>query len=159
MTVTIKQELGKTEKNVDVIFVRGIKMTLKQVVKRLRGKPLWDRIYRKWLQRRHRNEEKISLEDARKEALLEYYTLKEAIKYEQKPPEHEEPEEEDYYVMVGGKPMLNSKWKELMRTQRDLANTDLTPSPNWELRHIHYLKNLFREDKDPSKKKRTVDMW
>jgi len=118
---------------------------------------MFQRIYRKHLKRRNRSGDKISLEKCRESALLEYYTLKEATKYEQKPPENTE--ELDFYVRVGGRTYLNSEWKALMETQARLANTDLNPSPCWEDLTTHYLQRMFIQDKSPPKKKRTVNIW
>jgi hypothetical protein len=119
-------------------------MTIEDTIKKLRNDRIWNLVYNKWKKRRSRNKEKLSLRRCREKALIEYYTLKEQVKYDNKTPENIEPL--DYYVMVGGKPMLNSEWQKLIQLQKELGDTKINPSPNWELQSIHYLKSLFRDD-------------
>jgi len=132
-------------------------MSFKLAIKKLRGIPLWDRIYGRWKMKRHRSNDEISLEECRREALLEYYRTKEAIKYEQRPSEHSEMEKEpDYYVVVNGRTMLNSQWQRMKQIQREKG---VSPSmhPDEELRL--YLLSHFREDKKPTRKNKSVDLW
>ena len=134
-------------------------MTLKQVVKRLRKDMVFQRIYAKHKKRHSRHEDTITLEDARKGALLEFYTLKEQIKYEQKPPEHSEREEKpDFYVVINGKSMLNSEWRRLIQEQKRVGDTKVFPSRHPDSYVYVYLKSLFKNDDKPHRDK-TVDLW
>jgi len=138
-------------------------MTLKQSVKKLRNDKLFQKIYNKWKKRRSRYEDKISLEDARKEALLEYYSLREMIKSVKpnlNPDDYdnfvnnelvliskrreEETIQKDFYVVVAGKSMLNSRWQRLKQIQSEKGTSPtITPDKQLQL----YLLSLFKDNK------------
>jgi len=131
-------------------------MSFKQAIKKLRGIPLWDLIYNKWKMKRHRSNDEISLEQCRREALLEYYRTKEQIKYEQRPSEHSEMEKEpDYYVVINGRSMLNSTWQRMKQIQREKGTSPST-HPDEELRL--YLLSLFRDEEPEPRRSRVVDL-
>jgi len=134
------------------------KMSLETQIKKLRGNIIFERCYNKHKKRRNRDKS-ISLEKCRLNAIKEYVELLQ--KYETEAPNIEEIEKErDYYIMIGGVSMLNSKWKELIQTQKELGDTKINPSPRWEDRSIRYLKSLFHNsDEETSDEKRTVDIW
>jgi hypothetical protein len=129
-------------------------MDLKQQVDKLRQNPLFSKIYAKHRQRRVRSKGKISLERTQLNALKEFLQTFEQETTNTKTLETDN----DYYILVAGKSMLNSEWKRLIQTQKELGDVLVNPSPNWELRHIHYLKSLFRKDEKPHKDK-SVDLW
>lgn len=131
-------------------------MDLKTQVDKLRSNPLFSKIYAKHRQRRVRSKCKISLERTQLNALKEYVSLLRT--YEQEAPNIKETLDNDYYVLINGKSRLNSEWQRLKQTQREMGDTKINPSPNWELRHIHYLKNLFR-DKDKPHEDKSVNLW
>jgi len=134
-------------------------MTLEQQIKALRGNSTFETIYNKYKQKRHRDKS-ISLRRCRELALSEYYLLLQRLKTEGNVSAPEETElEEDYYVMVGGKSMLNSEWKRLLAEQKRCGDTKVFPSRDPESYGTEYLKSLFRNDKNPPRKSKAVDLW
>jgi hypothetical protein len=132
-------------------------MDLKTQIKKLSKNPLFSRIYGKHRQRRVRSNGKISLEKCQLNALKEYIQLLQS--YENEAPNIKELEtEQDFYVSIGGKTYLNKEWQKLKELQRELADTQITPSPDWEARHVHYLKSLFK-DKDTPTEDDSVNIW
>ena len=131
-------------------------MSLEEQIKKLRGRSLFETIYNRHKQRRHRNKS-ISLQRVRELTLSEYYLIRQQLKIlgkeditacsEERPttiPDATINKEEDYYIVVGGKSMLNSTWRRMIEKQRE-AGTSPTPSPDQQLQR--YLLSLFKNDK------------
>ena len=134
-------------------------MDLKTQVDKLRSNPLFSKIYAKHRQRRVRSNGKISLEKCQLNALKEFVERLRELEMGIEDLDTTE-QNNDFHVMIAGEPMLNSEWKRLIQTQKEMGDVSLNPSPNWELRHIHYFKRLFRDDYGERKgKDKSVNIW
>jgi len=129
---------------------------LEQQIKKLRGNIIFERVYNKHKQRRHRNPEKYTLQQTRLNAIREYLQI--LKDYEDSKPQIKEPSEKDFWVMVGGVSMRNSKYKELIAEQARCGNVQEFPSRNPESYGYAILKSLFK-DEGEEQSENAVDIW